>query len=308
MAWVHLDDQMAFNPKVVEAGNEAIGARDRMMCWTSAHKLDGRIPRAVALLVTCSENLLARMVAARLLDPIEGSDDLHVHGFLEWNSSAAEVEKRRRKITASRSIAGKKSGESRRTNREQTANKMFSKVRTSAEQSHEQNTNKNEPSPSPSPSSSDLLRRSSSGVGGGGGGALPESHHEPSSGVGLVAARPTEPEVADEIDPALPGVTPTDRIVCELLRVRRLRASPDVVRQEAKRWATMAEGQSGGRYEFAPHVENAVNVLTLRLEDSDPPTNVRGIFGYVHAVAMGTWVKFAKRPPPGSGLGCAEAS
>ena len=47
MSWSKLCDTMAFHPKVLAAGNEAIGAWARMLSWCSQHALDGRVPREV---------------------------------------------------------------------------------------------------------------------------------------------------------------------------------------------------------------------------------------------------------------------
>lgn len=51
MAWARLDDQFAFNPKIVSAGNLAAGIFARALCWSSAHGTDGFIPENIAMLL-----------------------------------------------------------------------------------------------------------------------------------------------------------------------------------------------------------------------------------------------------------------
>ena len=44
MAWFQIDDQLAFHPKVIQAGNAAMGMWVRAGAWSQAHLTGGHIP------------------------------------------------------------------------------------------------------------------------------------------------------------------------------------------------------------------------------------------------------------------------
>lgn len=44
MPWFKVDDQLAFNPKVLEAGNAAMGLWVRAGSWCAANLTDGQLP------------------------------------------------------------------------------------------------------------------------------------------------------------------------------------------------------------------------------------------------------------------------
>ena len=48
MSWFKVDDQLAFNAKVVAAGNEAMGLWVRAGSWSAAQLTDGFIPEHMA--------------------------------------------------------------------------------------------------------------------------------------------------------------------------------------------------------------------------------------------------------------------
>jgi hypothetical protein len=108
VSWARIDDQMAFHPKMVKAGNEAVGAWARMIAYASAHLTDGFVPRDVALAIAGSKKLLDKMVAERLLDA-EG-DDYRVHNFLDWNPSGADVKAKRDRERAKKDQQRKRPG------------------------------------------------------------------------------------------------------------------------------------------------------------------------------------------------------
>lgn len=87
MSYAQIDDQMTFNPKIIAAGNEAVGAWARMLSYCSAHQTDGLVPGQVAQMVAGAD-VLARLVAVGLLDA-DGSD-YRVHDYLDWNISKAD--------------------------------------------------------------------------------------------------------------------------------------------------------------------------------------------------------------------------
>jgi len=131
MPWVRLDDQMAFNAKVIAAGNIAIGARDRMLAWASAAKSGGTIPAAMAAVIVQSEPLLASMgvvlppdiaqrtlawmVTHRVLDEAPGG--YRIHDAEDYGNTASvavgqkrpmsEAEAKQRKLAAAKSVASR---------------------------------------------------------------------------------------------------------------------------------------------------------------------------------------------------------
>jgi hypothetical protein len=94
MTWAKFDDAFWSHPKVLRAGNEAVGAFVRMVCYCAQHLTDGRIDRATALSIAGREKVLAALVSVGLLDDL-GSDGLAVHGYLERNPSRSTVERDR---------------------------------------------------------------------------------------------------------------------------------------------------------------------------------------------------------------------
>ncbi len=72
MAWARLDDQFAFNPKVVSAGNEVAGLFARAICWVSANDTEGFIPMQVAALLAASRVRRGCTTAGLWLEVSEG--------------------------------------------------------------------------------------------------------------------------------------------------------------------------------------------------------------------------------------------
>lgn len=89
MAWFKVDDRFTFHPKVLTAGNEAIGAWVRLGAYCGAHLTDGKLPAAIVLSV-CGKDVAAQLVAIHFLDHApDGSYSMH--DYLEYNPSAAQV-------------------------------------------------------------------------------------------------------------------------------------------------------------------------------------------------------------------------
>ncbi len=98
MAWFKLDDQIAFDGKVVEAGNEAFGAWCRAGAWSSAHLTEGFIPDHVAKTIAPPRvwRKLAEARGGKNSGLVERSDGgWTIHDFLQWNPSAEEVRQTR---------------------------------------------------------------------------------------------------------------------------------------------------------------------------------------------------------------------
>ncbi len=114
MAWFKVDDQLAFNSKVMLAGNSAMGLWVRAGSWSSAQLTAGFIPHhmanamANAMATACESDAL---VSAGLWDEVDGGYQFH-----DWADFQpdAEAEKQKRKATAeARSAAGKAGAEAR---------------------------------------------------------------------------------------------------------------------------------------------------------------------------------------------------
>jgi general stress protein YciG len=118
MAWVRVDDTMTFNPKIMEAGNAAVGAWIRLSAYSSAHGLDGFVPDSVAKMIGNQRDLDAA-VRAQLLHQAAGG--YQIHDFLEYNPSADEVAANRLKRQEAGRAGGKQSGNVRRSKNEANA-------------------------------------------------------------------------------------------------------------------------------------------------------------------------------------------
>jgi hypothetical protein len=103
MSWFKVDDGFFMHPKVVAAGNAAIGLWIRCGAY-SAHQLtDGFIPRDVAYMLG-SRALCIKLVEAGLWKP--GLGGWQMHDFHDYQPSGDEVRELRRK----RAEAGRKGG------------------------------------------------------------------------------------------------------------------------------------------------------------------------------------------------------
>jgi hypothetical protein len=102
MSWARLDDQMAFHPKVVMAGNEAVGAWARAIAWCAAHLTDGVVPWHVAITIA-SKKTWMKLIEIGLIDDGKDPNYLIVHDFLTYNPTAESV--RRERARKARNIA-----------------------------------------------------------------------------------------------------------------------------------------------------------------------------------------------------------
>lgn len=110
MGWFKVDDQLAFNAKIVAAGNSAMGLWLRAGSWSSAQLTDGFIPIHMANAMAngmanpCDQDAL---VMVGLWDEIEGGFQFH-----DWSEFQPSAEEERAKRKA-RSLAGKKGAAAR---------------------------------------------------------------------------------------------------------------------------------------------------------------------------------------------------
>lgn len=93
MAWFKADDQLPFHPKVLAAGNAAMGLWIRAGTWSSSQLTDGFIPNAIANAMAneCDADAL---VHAGLWDRVEGAG-YQFHDWADFQPSATEERKKR---------------------------------------------------------------------------------------------------------------------------------------------------------------------------------------------------------------------
>lgn len=117
--WFKVDDNLAFNAKVVTAGNEAIGLWVRAGSWASSQLTDGFVPTAIALAMAAP---MAPAIDVPMADPmapirallqaglwVEEEGGYQFHDWSDYQPSA-EDEKKKRKA---KSDAGRKGAEVR---------------------------------------------------------------------------------------------------------------------------------------------------------------------------------------------------
>lgn len=97
MTWFRLDDSFHSHPKVIAAGNEAIGLYVRCGTYAAQHLTDGLVPKDIVLLYG-STALAATLVQARLWHRARGG--WTIHDYLEYNPSREAVEKLRKSNAA----------------------------------------------------------------------------------------------------------------------------------------------------------------------------------------------------------------
>lgn len=87
--WFRIDDNFAFHPKVIQAGNEAVGVWARTGSWSSQQLTDGFVPDDIANTIGRAA-AVRRLVSSGLWLPVDGGFQFH-----EWelrNPTRAQVE------------------------------------------------------------------------------------------------------------------------------------------------------------------------------------------------------------------------
>lgn len=106
MTWGLLDDKLHSHPKVVEAGNEAVGAWIRLVSYCCDHrKTQGLVPRFYALSVA-TVRVLGKCVQAGLLDVEQNT--WRIHDFHDWSGSTTRPEDTPASLSLKRAEAGRK--------------------------------------------------------------------------------------------------------------------------------------------------------------------------------------------------------
>ena len=88
MPWFRIDDILAFHPKVLAAGNAAVGLWVRAGAWSMQNLTDGFVPHAAA------KQIGSRSEAKRLVDCglwIEKDDGYEFHEWDQRQPSRAKV-------------------------------------------------------------------------------------------------------------------------------------------------------------------------------------------------------------------------
>lgn len=117
MPWFRLDDSFYSHPKVIAAGNEAVGLFVRCGTYAAQHLTDGFVRQDVALLYGSAE-LAGTLVRTKLWHRARGG--WQIHDYLDYNPSREAVENER-KAAAERQKRRREAMPSRRESRRDTA-------------------------------------------------------------------------------------------------------------------------------------------------------------------------------------------
>lgn len=94
MPWFRLDDSFHSHPKVIAAGNEAVGLYVRCGTYAAEHLTDGFLPKDVVLLYG-SGALAEKLTGVKLWHRARGG--WTIHDYLDYNPSKQAVDKDRLK-------------------------------------------------------------------------------------------------------------------------------------------------------------------------------------------------------------------
>lgn len=98
MVWARFDDGFWTHQKVLMAGNEAVGAFVRMVCYSCNQLTDGFVPMKVARFIAPPSVLRKLMDVGLLEAPANGQPEGYsVHDFLTYQPSRESVESEREK-------------------------------------------------------------------------------------------------------------------------------------------------------------------------------------------------------------------
>lgn len=103
MTFVKLLDEFPEHPKIIGLSDSAFRAYIEALCYCSRYLTDGAIPEQAARRFA-PPKAVSELVAANLLERHSGS--VHIHGYLEHQTSREHVET----VKAKRAQAGSKGG------------------------------------------------------------------------------------------------------------------------------------------------------------------------------------------------------
>lgn len=139
MSWAKLDDRVTFHPKIVSAGNTAVGIWLRMITYSCAQRTDGFVPESVARMIGSSKEI-ERTAKHELIHRVDGG--YLVHDFHEYNPTSDDDNGKKDKRAESGRIGGIKSGIARRSKNEANASKQ-NEANASIDSKHDASTKSN---------------------------------------------------------------------------------------------------------------------------------------------------------------------
>ena len=89
MPWFKVDDRLAMHPKVMRAGNAAMGLWVRAGSWSAQNGTDGLIPAALLASLGATRNQAEALVKAHLWT--SEPDGYRFHDWSEYQPSAADT-------------------------------------------------------------------------------------------------------------------------------------------------------------------------------------------------------------------------
>lgn len=89
MSWAKVDDMLAMHPKVMRAGNEALGLWVRSLSWSVAHLTDGAVPHDLVAMLGARQETADRLVSAGLWH--ETFDGYEFHDWAEYQFTRERV-------------------------------------------------------------------------------------------------------------------------------------------------------------------------------------------------------------------------
>lgn len=97
MAWSRFDENYCVHPKVVRAGNAAVGLHVRAVTWSNMNATNGFVPRDICanMFADSDEQLSQNLVEVGLFEAVDGG--YMIHDFLHYNPSAKQVKRDRQK-------------------------------------------------------------------------------------------------------------------------------------------------------------------------------------------------------------------
>lgn len=97
MTWFKIDDKLALHPKVLAAGNAAIGLWVRAGSWSADQLTDGKIPATMLTVLGATKRDAKRLVDAGLWETTP--DGYQFHDWHEYNPTADAVRQGRSAMT-----------------------------------------------------------------------------------------------------------------------------------------------------------------------------------------------------------------
>ena len=104
MTWFKVDDTFAIHPKVVQAGNDAIGLWARAGSWCSQQLTGGRFPAYMVPVLGGNASQCESLVRVGLWDEVP--DGYQFHGWDEWQPDSDSERSRRQAVSEARRQAG----------------------------------------------------------------------------------------------------------------------------------------------------------------------------------------------------------